>query len=281
MEFSARQNDHGFVPGVIYSSSGSQFGETCGPKAILLLRNSIMSNGERFPVAALASGGFQNSLLCAVCISRTVEVLEAYCFAESLVDYVTFEQFVGGQDVVADRANPGDSRFGRFHEPHANLTRIESCLFFHCHSLRSICIPPSVHTMDAHAVADSGLCAIQIAEGNRHFRTSGFFLSSFDGRFLVHYFGRGSAVEIPREAGIIGNGAFHECSHLSKLEFPTDSQLRRIERFVLSACPFLEALCISSFATTIAARMFWHSGSMAAFNSLKEIAIFGFRAISS
>jgi hypothetical protein len=160
-------------------------------------------------------------------IDRDIEVICTNAFALA-PDFLTIEF-------------PTDSR----------LRRIESRAFSNCQFLHSICLPSLVDTIDGSAFGDSGICEIRVSEGNRHFRVSGDFLLSFDGRSLIQYFGRDSSVRIDREIEVLCKKAFDVYRDISSIEFPTDSKLRRIESRAFSNCRFLRSIFIPSFVDTI------------------------------
>jgi hypothetical protein len=135
--------------------------------------------------------------------------------------------------------------------------------FSRCIRLRSIYIPPNVDTIDGTAFERSAIRAIRISEGNEHFRVSGNFLESFDGRFLYQYFGRSSHVQIPSGIEVICMNAFsiyHDCAIV---DFGADSRLRRIDVRAFSLCERLHSICIPSHVDTIDGSAFQYSGIQA------------------
>jgi hypothetical protein len=133
----------------------------------------------------------------------------------------------------------------------SRLRRIECNAFLLCHSLHSICLPCFLKTIDRSAFRGSGIRSIQIAEGNEHFRISGDFLLSFDGRSLILYFGRDSIVPIPREIEVICHGVFSVHPWIECLVFANDSQLRRIGRRAFAETYLLSSIAIPSFVESI------------------------------
>jgi hypothetical protein len=116
----------------------------------------------------------------------------------------------------------------------SQLRRIDGFAFLFCASLESICIPAHVDTIAGTAFVKSGLREIRIDEDNRHFRVSGDFLLSFDGRFVICYFGRESNILVDREIEVICDSAFRAARNLASIEFGSDSKLRRIDSYALS-----------------------------------------------
>jgi hypothetical protein len=133
----------------------------------------------------------------------------------------------------------------------SKLRCIESRTFGLCPQLRSICLPPSVDTVDGGAFCGSDVRIIQVAEGNRYFRVSGDFLLSFDGRSLVYYFGRPPIVWIDDDIEVVCKHAFSIPAELPEIEFPDCSRLRRIDPFAFSFCPRLRSICIPTLVETI------------------------------
>jgi hypothetical protein len=144
-------------------------------------------------------------------------------------------------------------------ESESRLRRIERWAFASCSSLCSICLPSFVNQIDETAFGYSGICSIEIADGNRHFRVSDDFLLNFDGRFLILYFGRDPVVRIPREIEVICKGAFGGRDRLSTVEFESDSKLRRIESCAFSFCGSLRSICLPALLTEIDGTSFWYS----------------------
>jgi hypothetical protein len=110
--------------------------------------------------------------------------------------------------------------------------------------------------MDGSAFRDSGIDSIQIAEGNRHFRVSGEFLLSFDGRSLILYFGEDSVVRIPRGIEVICAEAFSVDDTVCTLQFESDSQLRRISNRAFAGTTSLKSITIPSFVEWISGTAF-------------------------
>jgi hypothetical protein len=129
-------------------------------------------------------------------------------------------------------------------QTNSKLRRIEQSSDSPCYRVCSICIPAFVDAIDGRAFSNSDLREIRIAEGNRHFRVSGGFLLSFDGRLLISYFLRSSNVEIGRDIEVLCKYAFSESVDLSTITFESDSKLRRIESSVFSCCSGLDSICI-------------------------------------
>jgi hypothetical protein len=133
----------------------------------------------------------------------------------------------------------------------SKLRRTESRAFSDCQFLHSICIPSLVDTIAASAFRDSGICAIRVCEGNRHFRVSGDCLLSFDGRYLVQYFGRDGNARIDREVEVVCRKAFRLYPKISTIEFAGDSKLRRIEPRAFAHCRTLQSIWIPRLVEAI------------------------------
>jgi hypothetical protein len=233
---------------VSYASDSSCYDDPSCPNHVLLLRSAIANAGGLWFAFSVSSEGFRDSQLRLVCISRTIEVLEKGCFSQAAIAFVAFESLAWFDARAAEA--PDNSRFQRLREEivgceaPSGLTRIEDWAFCGCSSLRSIWIPSSVSELPVTALVDAGICLIQVAEGNRHFRVSDHFLLSFDGKFLIRYFGQDSTVRLPREIEVIGSYAFYRHPGLSSIEFPGDSQLRRIEACAFAGCESLHSMCV-------------------------------------
>jgi hypothetical protein len=142
----------------------------------------------------------------------------------------------------------------------SDLERIQDCFRLpRCRELHSICIPSLVDAIDGRAFSYSGIQEIRIAEGNRHFRVSGAFLLSFDGRLLLLYFGRSSIVDIEDDIEVICKAAFSIFRDFSDIRFGCESKLRRIEWLAFSSCRQLHSICIPSLVDTIDGAVFSHS----------------------
>jgi hypothetical protein len=152
-------------------------------------------------------------------------------------------------------------------ENDSQLRRIDSQAFFRCWSLYSICIPSNVDSIDGSAFSESGILAIRVAEGNRHFRVSGEFLTSFDGTSLIRYFGRDSEVKIGCAIERICVGSFSKCKHLRELEFESPSRVRSIEGQAFEECRMLESICIPASVEIIS------EGSFVKCQNLAEVRI--------
>jgi hypothetical protein len=142
----------------------------------------------------------------------------------------------------------------------SKLRRIESRAFSTCRFLQSIFIPSLVDSLHGSAFCNSAIRDIRLSEDNRHFRVSGDFLLSFDGRVLIHYFGRDRQLRIERDIEVLSKNAFALYRDISSIEFLNGSKLRRIESHAFSNCRFLQSLCIPSFVDTIDGSAFANSG---------------------
>jgi hypothetical protein len=111
-------------------------------------------------------------------------------------------------EVISNRAFE-DSQFREIDfESGSKLRRIEAFAFSHCSSLKSIILPSFVETIDGSAFCHCAISVVIIAEDNRHFRMSGDFLLSSDGKTLIRSFGRSLIVTISCEIEHLSNSSF-------------------------------------------------------------------------
>jgi hypothetical protein len=110
----------------------------------------------------------------------------------------------------------------------SKLRRIDAFVFFRCWSLHAICIPSTVESIDGSAFAECEIFEISVAEGSRHFRVSGDFLTSFDGTSIIRYFGGDSHVAIGCAIETISVGSFSFCVTVRTVEFGSPSRVRCI-----------------------------------------------------
>jgi hypothetical protein len=129
-------------------------------------------------------------------------------------------------------------------ENDSQLRRIESRVFYRCWSLRSLCIPPSVVSIDGSALADCEISDIRIGAGNRSFRVSGKFLMDFEGVSIVRYFGRECYVTISCEIERILSESFSCCQWIRGLKFESPSRVVSIGSRVFEKCWMLESISI-------------------------------------
>jgi hypothetical protein len=140
-------------------------------------------------------------------------------------------------------------------EPGSRLRKIEKMSFYKFDSLRSICLPASVESVDGSTFLDSSLRHISVESGNRFFRASGPFLLDFEGSQIVRYFGDGPDVVIASEIETLGHCCF-SCCHISSVRIDSPSRLSVIEVEAFRFCglqsmniPFsVTILCESCFA---------------------------------
>jgi hypothetical protein len=116
-----------------------------------------------------------------------------------------------------------------------------------------------VDTIDGEAFYGSDIREIRISEGNHHFRVVGEFLVSFDGKFLHQWLGRDFIIRIPSEIEVICEHAFSIARYYRRVEFETDSSLRRIEAWAFSNCTSIRSFCIPSHVDTIEESAFLNS----------------------
>jgi hypothetical protein len=131
-------------------------------------------------------------------------------------------------------------------DPESRLHTICNHAFSGCLSLTSICLPASVSDLTGASFMWSGLRHISIEPGNRHFRIAGSFLSDFESRLLVRYFGTELNVEIPDQFDAIGELCFGDCQSFSTISFGPNSKLQRIEAAAFLHCVALESVSLPS-----------------------------------
>jgi hypothetical protein len=159
-------------------------------------------------------------------VLREIEIFSLGSFRASAIRMVTFEN---------------DSQ----------LRRIESRVFYGCWSLRSICIPSRVESIDGSAFANCDISDIRIGEGNRSFRVSGKFLLDFEGTSIVRYFGRDCYVTVGCDIELILSGSFSHCDWIRGLKFESPSRVVSIGSRCFEKCFMLESISIPASIETI------------------------------
>jgi hypothetical protein len=132
-------------------------------------------------------------------------------------------------------------------EPGSRLREIQDWSFYGCDSLRSICIPASVESLDGGAFVGASLISMSIESGNRFFSVNWPFLLDFAGVRLVRYFESGNEVTIPSEIETLGRDSISWCS-VSAVRFESTSKLAVIE---MEACYFCEQLTSISIPSSV------------------------------
>jgi hypothetical protein len=140
-------------------------------------------------------------------------------------------------------------------EAGSRLREIQTCSFSHCRSLKSICLPASVQSMDGRSFLFSSLREICIESGNPFFRVSWPFLLDFEGSRIVRYFGDETEVTIPRDIETLGSSSF-SCCDISTIRFESMSKLSLIDRNTFSFCQYLQSISIPSSVTILHASCF-------------------------
>jgi hypothetical protein len=113
-------------------------------------------------------------------------------------------------------------------------------------SLRSICIPASVHEIigsafEGHTVSAN---AITFDGGNPSFAVSGDFLVDALGTRIIRYFGVAITVTVNRNIEILSRGCFSACISVLSFLFESGSNLIRIESHAFRSCTSLQSICI-------------------------------------
>jgi hypothetical protein len=174
------------------------------------------------------------------------------------IDFIGDHAFSGLED-LSDVIFPDDS----------NLKYIGRSAFRGCYALRSITIPASVERLDGRIFVGSNMQFIDVAPGNRHFRVSeadgGCCLVTFDGKSLIQHFHPVTSALfsnritlVPREIEVICRFAF-PCAPYSRVEFPVDSHLRRLEPSGFAGPKSVYSICIPPLVDTLDGRAFWRS----------------------
>jgi hypothetical protein len=163
-----------------------------------------------------------------IILSRAVEAIGSYCFSYCAnLSSLTFEEG-------------------------SKLTHIDRGAFTCCSSLKSIAIPASLTTLAGSAISISGIRHIAIEEGNQHFCVMGPFLLDFTKTSLIAYFGpAAAAVTIGREIRVLCDSCFGDRTTLSRIEFESGSELRRIESGAFCGCSSLHKIRIPSLIESL------------------------------
>jgi hypothetical protein len=135
-------------------------------------------------------------------------------------------------------------------EQGSHLREVQKWCFSGFESLKSICLPASVQSMDGRSFLFSRLSEISIESGNRFFRASGPFLLDFEGIRIVRYFGSENEVTVSSEIEILGTGAFSSRS-ISAIRFQATAKLSVIELGAFGYCDRLQSITIPSSVTII------------------------------
>lgn len=99
----------------------------------------------------------------------------------------------------------------------AAVTTIENYAFDGCRGVKSIVIPPSIHTIKPGAFQGIKTNIIQLSPQNRHFRIEGDCLIENGAERLIH---GDETSRIPCGVKIIGEWAFAQCYYLVSIRLP-------------------------------------------------------------
>jgi hypothetical protein len=171
--------------------------------------------------------------LKSICIPPSVQVLCSRCFCDPQKEATV-------SDLVAISFEP-DSR----------LHTIQNHAFYGCFSLASLCLPASVRHLTGASFWRCTVGQVTIDPGNRHFRITGSFISDFDNRLLVRYFGTERVIHIPDAIEAIDQCCFADCAWASTIAFGAMSKLRWIGNFAFYDCPDLTSISFPSSLTSI------------------------------
>jgi hypothetical protein len=165
-------------------------------------------------------------------------------------------------------------------ESGSKLREIQSSVFDHCASLKSIFLPASLSTLSWQAFLSSSIEEVIIDAANPHYFASGRFLVAVDGMRLIRSFGRGDdlnadslcklglrkicpnafsncsalkSICIPASIEIIGKECFENCSSLSQIIFQSGSRITRLGGEVFGRCSLLTSICIPANVKSIGA----------------------------
>jgi hypothetical protein len=170
-----------------------------------------------------------------IIVSRAIEIIGRHCFGHcKSLSSLTFE-------------------------PGSKLTQIERAALLGCSSLKSIVIPASVTTIMGTSVSGSGIRHISVEEGNAHFCVIGHFLLSFARTSLIAFFGITATVTVDRKIQVLCDCCFAGRDTLSRVEFESDSELRRIEWGAFGGCSSLHTICIPSSIQSLEREWFRNS----------------------
>jgi hypothetical protein len=157
-----------------------------------------------------------------IIVSRAIEIIGPYCFAYC------------------------DDLSNLIFEAGSNLRVIERSAFMLFSSLKSITIPASVTRIVGNVFSFLGLVHVSIEEGSSHFCMIGQFLLDFTRTSLIAYFGTAATVRIDRNIRVLCDSCICDRITLSRIEFESGSDLRRIEWCAFGGCTSLHTICIPS-----------------------------------
>jgi hypothetical protein len=157
-----------------------------------------------------------------IILSRAIEIIGIYCFA------------------CCDDLRKVGSESG------SKLSIIERGAFGQCSSLKAITIPASVTRIVGNVCFLSKLVSVSIEEGSTHFCVIGNFLLDFTRTSLIAYFGKEPTVTIDRKIRVLCDSCFCDRDTVSRVEFESGSDLRRIEWCAFGGCISLHKICIPS-----------------------------------
>jgi hypothetical protein len=115
----------------------------------------------------------------------------------------------------------------------SSLTRIESNAFLSS-SLKSLCIPASVESIDGSAFGGCHLDSLSIDSSNSHFVVYDQFVLTFSRTGLIFYFGSDQHLVIPNSIESLCESCFEFNDTICDIEFDSNSKLRSIESRVFT-----------------------------------------------
>jgi hypothetical protein len=128
-------------------------------------------------------------------------------------------------------------------EAGSKLREIGAHSFHGYYSLKSICLPASVESIEGNSFLESGLEEISFESGNRFFRLIGPFLQDFEGVRIIRCFGSEKEIRIGKEIETVGAYSFFRHS-VSIIRFESMSQLSLIEKLGFGWCSNLQSISI-------------------------------------
>lgn len=143
-----------------------------------------------------------------------------------------------------------------------SVTGIGDYAFYQCSSLKNIAIPSSVTDIKLDSFFGcSSLTEITIESGNANYSSKDGVLFNKQKTCLITCpGGKSGAYKIPDSVKIIGEGAFHECRHMKKVEIPMG--VKTIGEGAFSGCTWITEVAISDSVTDIGKGAFYGCRSL-------------------
>jgi hypothetical protein len=215
-----------------------------GSCKVVCLRNRICTAGLPVPVRLLSTireGGRRNerdapdSEIDAICISASIDGFRKSCFADSLLQYCTFEYC---------------SKLDRFGAGSLIGTRLE-CL----------CLPASISTFDGSECAVPSDLILTLENDHRFFRISDGLLIATGIRAAVRQFGRKKEIVISNEIEVISGRCFEAPidakDYSERVRFASVSKIVQIGARAFQNCRGLTAICVPASVKCLGTYAFW------------------------